>query len=86
MSHTTKAGGGTVFIHNGDYSGDVTVIPVSFPEQVSAADGSIKFSVDIPFTDLRELVFAYLRDREIEQVEQASDREFEAMMRRPARD
>ena len=80
MSHTTKAGSGTVFIHNGDYSGDVTVIPASFPERVSAPDGSITFSVDIPFADLRELVFAYLRDRKTEQIEQASDREFEAML------
>ena len=68
MSHTTKAACGTVFIHSADFSGDVTVIPVSFPERASTPDGSIQFSVDIPFADLRELVFAYRRDRKIEQV------------------
>jgi hypothetical protein len=82
VSHTTKAALGTVFHHNGDYSDDVTVIPVSFPEPVPTPDGSILFSVDIPFADLRELVFAYLRDRRIEQLEQASDDELEAELLR----
>lgn len=80
MSHTTRAALGTVFHHNGDYSGDVTVVPVSFPERVDSADGSIHFSVDIPFADLRELVFAYLRDRRIEQLERASDDELEVRL------
>jgi hypothetical protein len=80
MSHTTKAALCTVFIHNGDYSGDVTVISVSFPEQLPASDGSITFGVDVPFADLRELVFGYLRNRRIEWLEQASDGELEGRM------
>lgn len=80
MSHTTKAALGTVFFHNGDYSGDVTVIPVSFPEQAGSSDGNLHFSVDIPFADMRELVFAYLRARQTEQLEQASDDELEARL------
>lgn len=72
MSHTTRAALGTVFHHNGDYSGDVTVVPVSFPERVDSADGSIHFSVDIPFADLR--------DRRIEQLERASDDELEVRL------
>ena len=78
MSHTTKARLGTVFIHDGGYTGDVTVIPVSFPERVQTPDGSIQFSVDIPFEDMRELVYARLRSRRVEWLEQASDDELEA--------
>jgi hypothetical protein len=78
VSHTTRAALGTVFHHDGDYSGDVTVIPVSFPERVPTPDGSICFSVDIPFEDMRELVFGYLRARRIEWLEQAGDDELEA--------
>jgi hypothetical protein len=71
VSHTTKARLGTVFIHDGGYTdSDIEVIPVSFPERVPTEDGSICFSVAIPFEDMRQLVFGYLRDRKIGQLEQ----------------
>lgn len=68
VSHTTKADGGTTFIHNGDYSGAVTIRRPGGNEAL------------VPFTDLRELVFGYLRARKIEQLEQASDDELEALL------
>jgi hypothetical protein len=82
VNHTTQGALGTVFHHNGDYSGDVTVIPVSFPERRDGPDGAISFSVDIPFEDLRQLVLGYLRDRRIEHLEQISDDELEAELLR----
>jgi hypothetical protein len=66
MSHTTRAGQGTLFIYNGDYSGDVTI---------HAPDG--QGETEVPFADLRELIFGYLRAQRIERAEQASDDEFE---------
>jgi len=73
MSHTTKAALGTVFIHDGGYTGDVRVLPrgLSYPHA----------EVVVPFADLRELVFAYLRSRRIEWLEQAGDDELEARLR-----
>jgi len=83
MSHTTRAAGGTVFTHNGDYSGDVGVTVYTAPEELT--DGSpfehrAAWRVAVPFADLRELVFAYLRDRKSEWLEQCSDGEFEAVL------
>jgi hypothetical protein len=68
MSHTTSGDLGTTFIHNGDYSGNVTVHRLGQPR------------IEVPFADLRELVFGYLRRRMIEGLEQASDDTLEAML------
>ena len=64
MSHTIKADLGTLFIHNGDYSEDVDVISVSWPDKITDPDGSERWSISVPFADMRQLVFAYLRDRQ----------------------
>jgi hypothetical protein len=77
VSHTTEAEGGTVFIHNGDYSGDIRVISRK-GEQLD--DG--RFEVEVPFTDLRAIVLGYLRDRMISDLENASGDTLEAMLTR----
>ena len=75
MSHTTETAGGTVFIHNGDYSG---------PVQIRARKGEVledgRFELEVPFTDLRALVLDYLRQRMISGLESASDDTLEAML------
>lgn len=76
MSHTTEAALGTTFIHNVDFSGDVDVISVSWPD-IGRPDGTTVWSVAVPFEDLRELVFAYLRARRTERAERATDDQFE---------
>jgi hypothetical protein len=53
MSHTTRADLGTTFVHNGDYSGTVTVHRPGQPE------------IEVPFADLRQFVLGYLRGRMI---------------------
>jgi len=68
VSHTTDTSQGTVFIHNGDYSGPVTVHRPGRPE------------VEVPFADLREFVFGYLRQRMTEEIEQANDDTFEVLL------
>ena len=83
MSHATKAGLGTVFIHDGGYDGDVDVISVSWPEKITQPDGTERWSVSVPFADLREFVFAYLRQRKIDQLEQLDDEGFEGMLLGP---
>jgi hypothetical protein len=80
MSHTTRAAGGTVFTHNGDYSGDVGIVVRLEPRMFATPEGPTAWDVRIPFADLRELVFAYLRDRKSEWLEQCSDGEFEAVL------
>jgi hypothetical protein len=69
VSHTTRGELGTIFHHNGGYDGDTEIVPVSYPERHDEPDGSIWFSVDVPFGDLRQLVSGYLRLRWIERLE-----------------
>ena len=75
MSHTTEAAGGTVFVHNGDYSG---------PVRIRARKGDVlddgRFELEIPFTDLRALVLDYLRQRMISGLESASDDTLEQVL------
>lgn len=68
MSHATNGDLGTVFIHNGDYSGTVTVHRPGQPE------------IEVPFADLRQFVLGYLRGRMIAGLESASDDTLEAML------
>lgn len=78
--HTHRADGGTVFHHNGDYSGELVItVPVA-AEPIQGPFGGTVWRVEVPFADVRELVFAYLRARKIEQIEQASDAAFEAIL------
>ena len=60
--HTTEIGK-TLFIHNGDYSGDVTI-------KVKKGD-----EIKIPLDDLLEFVGGYVRDQKISKLEQMSGKE-----------
>jgi hypothetical protein len=62
MSHTTNHGG-TRFIHNGDYSGEVEI------------QHSDQEAVWVPFSDLLQFVADYVRQEKIAKLEQASGRE-----------
>jgi len=57
--HTLQARCGTVFNHNGDFSGDAIV-----------SIGGI--SVTVPIDDLLEFVAEFVRYRKIQQLEEAS--------------
>lgn len=80
MSHTYRAGGGTLFHHDGDFGGDVKITVPAEPVEMVTAEGGTAWMTVVPFADLRELVFAYLRARKIEQLEQCSDDAFEAAL------
>lgn len=54
--------------HNGDFSGEVWILPPNF----SPHEEPIK----IPFVVMKELVGKYLRNREISRVEQMSGAEY----------
>ena len=50
MSHTTRGDLGTTFIHNGDYSGDVTVTVHAEPRRVRRNGGpESDWQVQVPF-------------------------------------
>ncbi len=58
--HTSRIGG-TVFHHNGDYSGEVVI---------TTADAS---KLSVAFEDLKGFVAQYLREQAIERIEQKRD-------------
>lgn len=72
MSHTT-IGAEATFIHNGDFSGDITISSkkTNF-EPVRNPDGDY-IDLTIPFEDLKMIVATYVRDKNISALEQASD-------------
>jgi hypothetical protein len=74
--HTTETrrGEGTTFHHNGDYSGEV-VIEAKMYGRPGRQD-HIE-TVEVPFEDLRELVYGYLRMKRTAALEGATDDEFE---------
>jgi len=78
MSHTYNAAGGTRFFHDGGFGGDISVVTHNPGHTLPGTDpdGPV-WAVTVPFADLRELVFACLRERRIEFAEQATDDEFE---------
>jgi hypothetical protein len=84
--HTTKGPEGTVFNHNGDYSGDVVI-------KIDAATGSdkgsytqspdgemVQWRIEVPFADVRALVLGYLRDKRIGELEDVGDDELEGLL------
>jgi hypothetical protein len=84
--HTTKGPGGTVFHHNGDYSGDV-VIQFDAPTEsgkgsyMQSPDGDlVNWRIEVPFADVRALVLGYLRDKRISELEDAGDGELEKLL------
>jgi hypothetical protein len=76
--HTSKINE-TRFVHNGDFSGDIRVLVK--PEQVQRLDvpmlGGSVVEMEIPFDDLKGIVFEYLRRRQIAALENMSDEDFE---------
>lgn len=70
--HTSKTPHAT-FHHNGDFSGDVKMMVE--PQMVEPMFGVVQ--VTIPFKDLRTLVFQYLRDKMIAELEGMSDKDLE---------
>ena len=83
MSHTTRAALGTVFIHNGGYDGDVGITVYAAPEELTDGppfEHRVAWRVSVPFADLRELVFGYLKDRQVERLEQIGDDAYEDML------
>lgn len=79
MSHTYEAGEGTRFIHNGDFSGDISLVVPEPAAHLHDAEGGYPaaWEVRVPFADLRELVFQYLRQRRVSFAEESADDEFE---------
>jgi len=57
--HTTYSNGGTVFIHNGDYSGGVII----------KHEGK---EIEIPFDDITEFVALYVQNEKITKLENSS--------------
>ena len=72
MSHTSHGPQGTLFIHNGDYSGDISIYR-ELPEPVS---------IVVPFEDLRELVLDYLASKRINELENAGGDYLERLLMR----
>jgi hypothetical protein len=50
------------FHHNGDFSGDVTIV-----------DKETKVELDVPFEDLKALVAKYVRSERISKLDQSDD-------------
>jgi hypothetical protein len=67
MSHTTQCKGGTVFIHNGDFSGDVEIVEAGDPNDMG------RKRVAVPFSDIKAFVASWARQDLIRYVEQAPD-------------
>jgi hypothetical protein len=80
VSHTTKGSGGTTFFHNGDYDGDVHILVRGIPGVVTDSAGIKWGELTVPFADLRELVFGYLRLKMTTALENASDDTLEQML------
>lgn len=68
--HATVGPSGTVYHHNGDFSGDVVFNPPS-PEGILPLE-----AVSVPFADMLELVGAWYKDKKISALEQMSGTEF----------
>jgi hypothetical protein len=73
---TTKFDNGRVFIHNGDYSGDLIIN--ADPDEVAKVDyDSITrlpgWHVTIPFEDIKAIVAEYVRRQRAIELENATD-------------
>lgn len=73
--HTTatRKGKGTWFHHNGDYSDGVLIEA----KEWHADSEETTVTVEVPFEDIRELVFGYLRMKRTAALQDATDDEFE---------
>jgi hypothetical protein len=57
--HTTQ-GKKVIFLHNGDYSGDVKIVVRATGQEI-----------EVPFTDLKRLIADYVMSEKISRLEQA---------------
>lgn len=64
MAHTTNINK-TAFIHNGDFSGDVTIVREE-----------VRMQVTVPVEDLVSFVVTRLKEAKIAYLEDVSDQEF----------
>lgn len=64
--HTSQYGPEWVFLHNGDYSGDVTICNSLIPA------GQPALRIQIPFDELLQFVADFVRQKEITRLEQES--------------
>ena len=63
MAHTTIING-SVFVHNGDFSGDVRIVNPSWGKVADHDEhGKPIYEATIPFEDIKGLVAAYVRDQ-----------------------
>ncbi len=67
MSHTFKASSGTVFHHDSDYGGFITI---------TTTNGADTQTVKVPTVDLLQLLAEMRRDEELSRVQGRSWREF----------
>lgn len=93
---TTDGPSGQEYHHNGDYSGVVTAyVPVReqtrYPDKTHAcagrpqgesSEGSEYVEVEIPFEDMKSIVFGYLGRKIVSFVESAEDDELEQILLR----
>jgi hypothetical protein len=68
--HATIGSSGTVYHHNGDFSGDVYFTPAS-PTGMLPLD-----TVAIPFEDILDLVGKYYQGEAISKIEQMTGKEY----------
>jgi hypothetical protein len=71
---TTELPNGRVFLHNGDFSGDleINVHPAEL-EELDTEDGTQLFRLAIPFEDIKAIVADYVRRVRTVELEQMSD-------------
>ena len=74
--HTTQASQGTVFHHNGDYSGSVKIQVPEEPAKHTFGSQTC-WVTEVPFEDIRELVLDYLRSKLIARLESVEGDELE---------
>lgn len=76
---TTKLNNGRVFLHNGDFSGDliVNVEPAAVARWTITAGTGLPATVrvSVPFEDIKAIVAEYVRRETVRALEQASDDE-----------
>jgi hypothetical protein len=69
--HTTEGPQGTVFHHNGDYSGEVKVTVTAEPARGTDVNHVPHWTAEVPFADLEALVLGKYRNYAITMLESA---------------
>ena len=76
--HSKHYDGNTIVHHNGDYSGDVTIIvPKDRSKDYILSDNSTSVGIKIPFEVFRSLTLDYLRNKTISNFESMTDDDLE---------